>query len=792
MEVKAPGANCQACPLANAPFVPPVGDKGAKIALVGEAPGRTEVTVQEPFVGESGRVLNHALKEAGLARETLWITNAVLCHPEGNKTPTQQAIACCRPRLQLELQGKNVVVAVGAIAAQAILEQRTFRVLSERGKPIYKNGTVVLPTLHPAYILRTGGARLGDLVNDIKKAQRLLNKTQVQQSVPYIVIETPEDLSKTLTILSSLPEGTTIFYDLETTSLTPVEAEILCIAFYAKVNGHDEAFIVSKTLVASAEGKRMLSDFFRREGSKPKRFGGHNVQYDNAVLQANGILPPEHFEDTLLQHYILDERPDQHGLKQLAVRLLDVEDWGAEVTAYVKACPKEHKHSYGCVPERVLFPYVARDVCYTAKVYGIIARGLAALPKGRWLYENILQPASRLCSEIAIHGLRIDRDRLDWATTFLQEEIDLLREDLQALCGKQAFNPNSPRQVAEVLFEHFKLPVLTHTEKGEPSTRADAIDRLISVVQEGKAAQFLRILRQYRNASKILSVYIFPLQFLLGNGERAYPMMLLHGTVSGRLTAGIWLTVPRDKTNKYAGIVRSLVIPDDGFEFVSADYDQIELRVGTVESQDEVFKEIFLRGEDPHAATADALFGPGWRDLPDASERRQLGKTFNFAAWYGASPATLARSTGVSEEHARRLLDRFYAEHPAILEWKQRIAQSVASQGFVETVFGRRRRFEVITESLWGDILREACNFPVQSTANDINLLTAIELQRRGYPILLLFHDSILTQVPVGTGESAGKEIAAIAEEVAARVYSDYIPFTMSYEVKKRWGEFSA
>lgn len=794
---KAPFANCEECPLRNRPFVPPCGDKDkALFAIVGEAPGQTEAQQKAPFVGASGKILELSLNDIGVSRDDVWITNAVLCHPLGNETPSALAIQCCRPRLLSELSTlrTKVVVASGAVSAQALLGVKSFKITKERGKMIRTEHGMIVPTLHPAFILRKGRGRK-DLTEDLSYAKQLSHNgwtssnPYAEKDDPFIVLSSVDEVISLLETF--LEDDEFVFYDFETTGLDPHTAEVLCLVFYSEKRG---SFILPKDLFYLPQVRGALNTFF----SKARKLGGHNLAFDNAVLEANGINPPEHAEDTLLLHYITDEQPDRHGLKDIAIRLLRVEDWEAPIKEVLKSCPIEHVHHYGCIPKQVLYKYAAKDVTYNGAIQKILAEQVDSLPKGRYLYETVLWPASELVREIKVRGLRIDVGLLENSIQYMRKEAERIERELQTLVQLEDFNPRSPMQIANYLFEVLSMPVLGATEKGRPSTSEEALSLLEEHLTKNghqnaeQAIRFIGLLKEYRQAAKILNTYLIPIYEQCHLTGRAYPDLLIHGTVTGRLSGGVWLTLPRETTNKYAGIVRSLVIPDDGCVLISADFDQIELRVGAVESKDEVFRQVFLNGEDPHAATADALFGPQWRDRPDAKEWRQKGKTFNFAAWYGASAKKLAESTGVSEVAAQTLLMRFYQAHPRILEWKREVALFLQKNGYVESFFGRRRRVDVLTDANWGEILREAVNFPIQATANDLNLIAAHYIWRTcDLPILFLFHDSILTQVPDnGNAQDIARTIVEVASQRVRDVYSDFVPFTMDFEIRERWGKF--
>jgi DNA polymerase-1 len=270
--------------------------------------------------------------------------------------------------------------------------------------------------------------------------------------------------------------------------------------------------------------------------------------------------------------------------------------------------------------------------------------------------------------------------------------------------------------------------------------------------------------------------------------------LAIHGTTTGRLTDKMWLLIPRTGTNRFTERLRYLVLPDPGHVLLHIDYDQAELRVVTVEAQDEIYRSVFLVGGDPHAATADDLFGPGWRDLPpdQAKEKRTHAKTVNFGILYGQGARGMAESAGVPVNVAQAWLARYWATHTAIKDWADNIRHQVHTSGIIETHFGRKRRYTLILDDKTAaDIEREAVNFPIQSTAAELLYLSAIETAKRpDMPrLVLLNHDAMLLSCQPERAELVLAELQEIMARVPREQYTDYIPFTADASYGASWGD---
>ncbi len=769
MQPKAPHALCEQCPLNDRPFVPSQRLEGNFLAIVGEAPGREEAEQGKPFVGMSGKVLKACLEQADVP--VAFITNAVLCHPLNNETPNKQAIACCRPRLIAELKEANteVVLATGAVACDA-LELGVKAITKERGSAKHSAllGRSVVPTLHPAYTLRNPNA-LPTLAADIANLKHEARKVVTS----YMLVDNQEAFDQLLTYYSVY--NTHVVFDFETTGLNPLTCKVLCLAVRMF---EGTSIITGEVYYNNLEGIRKLFN-------SQRTFVAHNAKYDLQVLEATAGVVPALCDDTMLMHYAIDERPGTHGLKTLGRDLLGFEEWDAALDAYKPSkrrkvegpvAVRPNEEGFAAVPVEELYPYAAGDVYVTEALWLYLNKRVGKV------YRDTLLPTANLLRDVEYNGFKVDEPLLySTIDDYLVEQAELKRT-MCNLAENALFNPASTQQLTEVLYNKLEFETVSSTPGGKPSTSAEVLEEL---QRRHPDNAFLNALVDFRHVSKALGTYLQPFTQQLRNG-RLHPNFLLHGTVTGRLSGGVWLTWPRESGNKYARMLRSLVIADDGMALLAADFSQAELRVVACEAQEENYRRMFVAKEDPHSATADLLFGPSWRDKPDKKEWRTLAKTINFAVLYGAGPARIAAQANVSDTLARQVYDNYFRNFPAIKRWIRLQHKLLKEQGYLETVFGRRRHFPLLTDETLRDAEREGPNFIIQSIANDLNFHAALRISRSAQALLLM-HDSVLCQVKERDAEWTKGHIDETMRLVPQQLYSDYVPFEGEVGIGRSW-----
>lgn len=776
---KHPLSKCEECPLYEVgKFVPSTGPRGvgvlgAKLACVGEAPGVQEARGGQPFVGPSGRLLNIVLEENGFKREDVFLTNACLCRPPDNSTPTPQAVRACNNRLVAELQdsGAPTVVALGNSAAQALLDTNAgiTKLRIGPGRVSKKlPDTRVIPTLHPAAALRQG-----DLFPHILTDFGKINAEPKKWAPPAYKVY--DDCNDVLAVLKAMDEITDkVVIDIEVGIEKdsgydhPSQHDMLCIGIgYAK----------GKVCVIGEEAMKLktVQDEVGMFLAK-KKIIAQNGKFDLAGTYKYHKGEAKLWFDTMLASYCLDERPGIHGLKHMAVEYLGAPQYDEEIKRYVG--PRD---SYAVIPRPLLYKYNAYDVSCTWDLYEMFEAELGR--KGMRRLHDFLVEASQQLMYLELNGIAVDRAYNAELTESYLGTLDSNRAGLDALLPKGKYydkaggiNPNSPKQIKEYLHDNGFVV---------ESTNEDTIKKLQEKVTPGTdLAKFLETLLLNRRQAKLYGTYVKGLRKRLYGG-RVYTTYLLHGTTSGRLASRNpnLQNVVRDKS-----IRRQFVASKPEHILMQADYKQAEGRIITYEAQDEYLRSIFSDPtRDLFDELSDGLYGPGnW-----AKEERVRTKAFFYGLSYGRDAFSIAMEYKMSMAEAEGRLRDFKNLIPATTEWQERTRAQVLAGQDLTTRFGRRRRYMLITEENKKDILNEALAFVPQSTASDICLSALVKLrpQLRGIGhIRLTIHDALVVECHEDDEKEVGELLSNVMIEEGKR-YTDYVPFAVDLSVGRSWGD---
>ena len=392
------------------------------------------------------------------------------------------------------------------------------------------------------------------------------------------------------------------------------------------------------------------------------------------------------------------------------------------------------------VPDKVLYEYGAKDADAT---YRILKPQLERLKEASLLsyYENFIIPLSKNLLKSSLIGIKIDRKKKNKTDQYLTKVIESYREEMEEEYAYEGFNPNSPNQVSELLFDDFKLPVVKETTAGGRSTDEEVLEILFEKTQH----PFVSILREYRKLTKLKSTYIDPLEILMDEKGYIHPNWRVSGARTGRVTSQDpgTTTVPRDKTYKVKGeeiplSLRSIYSCPPGHEVGYYDKRQGELRCMAIFAGDEALLSVLKSGRDPHNESARECLDYGKdEEIPD--EVRVIAKAINFGLIYGASDEGLAANTGAEIEKVREFIARHKRTFPDLHEFINNIADVAFEAGHLESAFGRRKHVVPVARGdkrAYSHQKREFINFLPQNTCAEI---TAGEFNRicdkfRKYP----------------------------------------------------------
>jgi DNA polymerase-1 len=463
--------------------------------------------------------------------------------------------------------------------------------------------------------------------------------------------------------------------------------------------------------------------------------------------------------DTLLADYLRDANA-RHGLEVLAER-----NFGFTPAGYSDVVPKGATFASVPIPEAAL--YCGMDVHVTRRLAPRLRAELAAMgPAMLHLLDAVELPLEPVLALMEATGIRIDSPYLETLSRELATTLVRLETDARAVAGVD-FNLASPKQLGELLFDTLGLDrKKSRRTKTGWSTDATVLEKLED------DHPVVALVLEHRTLSKLKSTYVDALPSLVeAETGRVHTDFNQAVTATGRLSSSNPNLQNIPIRTEFSRRIRKAFLPQEGWQLISADYSQIELRILTHLSGEEVLVEAFRQGEDVHALTARLLL-----DKEEVSpEERRLGKTINFGVIYGMGAQRFARETGVSQAEAKEFLSRYRQRYPkvfAYLELQERLA---LSRGYVETILGRRRPFafdrhglgrhlgkdplEIDLEvarrgGLEAQQLRAAANAPIQGSSADIIKLAMVQLHRRlresGLParLLLQVHDELVLEAP--------------------------------------------
>jgi len=498
-DVRPEGANCDKCGLREFPYVPGYGPDTAGLVIVGEAPGDTEVLEGKPFVGRAGQLLNRVLEEVGLDRSTCYISNACLCRPVPHRAPRTAEIKACRERLLREVRERlpRVVVAMGNAAVYALLGRYNMGDVHGTVNWSADVNAYVVPTYHPAAVLRSPAYYI-DLVRDMRRVAALLQEKKLvtvgSTGLEYTTVHTYDQVLDLVERLNELPETA---MDVETAS----DGRLLCIGFSWRCN---TAVVVTQDALADPRTVPALDRALRG-----KVLIGHNLKHDIQQLWWAGFANPRVGADTMLMHYVLDERPGIHKLKPLVRRYLNAPEYDAVIKEY-------YTHMEDCPPPD-LWRYNAHDAAYTWALRKVLEQELDA--DGRWLLHNLLYPAANVLARMEYTGIMVDRQYLQDLAAKLRAEAQALEQEMYQLAGRE-FNPRSPKQLVQLLYYDLGLPIPERY-----STDEDAL----TLIQDFHPLP-AKIL-EYRGKLKMLRTYVDALLENADDNDRVHTTFNLHGTV---------------------------------------------------------------------------------------------------------------------------------------------------------------------------------------------------------------------------------------------------------------------
>lgn len=506
--------------------------------------------------------------------------------------------------------------------------------------------------------------------------------------------------------------------DTETTSTDALSAELVGLSFAV-----EEGTAYYVPIPKEREKAQKIVNLFKPLYEDPRILKiGQNLKYDLEVLENYGIMLSGPMFDTMIAHYVV--QPElYHNMDYLAEIYLGYKT--IHIDELIGPRGKEQRNMRDLSPEEV-YEYAAEDADVTLKLKGCLEEELRKFGCEKLFYD-IEMPLMPVLAAMERRGVRIDESALKETSAILTRKMEEVEQDIYTMAGS-SFNISSPKQVGEVLFDKLKIvEKAKKTKKGQYVTSEEVLQSL-----RGKHDIVGKIL-EHRGLKKLLGTYVDALPKLV-NPQTGHIHTSFNQTITstGRLSSSNPNLQNIPVRGEEGKEIRKAFIPEAGCLFFSADYSQIELRVMAHLSGDENMRRAFRERHDIHAATAAHIYKV---DIDHVTrEQRTKAKRANFGIIYGITVFGLAERLGISREESRQLIDGYFDSFPRVRDYMEHCKEQARRQGYVETLFGRRRYLPDINShnaTVRGFAERNAINAPIQGTAADIIKVAMVNISRR-------------------------------------------------------------
>jgi DNA polymerase I len=610
-----------------------------------------------------------------------------------------------------------------------------------------------------------------------KKTKKPFGKLKVQgqesnnsegHKYKYVVEEKDFEM-----FLGKLEKQDVFVFDTETTGLDVFEDRLLGVSFCW---GDGEAYYV--------EGKKeyieKLKPIFKDD--KVKKIA-HNMKFDVKVMRVAGIAVAGIYFDTMIASYLLNPGTRAHKLDDLVFREL-----GYQMTKLTEIAEKKQGQLFmEDVDSGKLADYSCEDADYTWRMVEILK---SELEKNKmWdLFVDIEMPLINVLIEMEMNGVKLDTDHLEKMSRSVGGKIDKLTKKIHDIAGEE-FNVSSPKQLKVILFEKLEISTfgLSKTKTGF-STAAGELEKLKD------QHEIIPLITEYRELTKLKSTYIDALpKLIVEKTGRVHTDFNQTVTATGRLSSSNPNLQNIPIRSELGREIRRAFVADKGKKIIAADYSQIELRVIACLADDKTMIEGFNRGDDIHSVTAAKIYGVELKDV--TKEMRSGAKEVNFGVLYGMGAWGLAERKGISRAEAKDFIDKYFENFSSVRKYLDEMKETAKEQGYVETIFGRRRYLPEINSGIpqvRSSAERMAINMPVQGAGADLMKMAMINVYKKvksqmlnvkGVKLLLQVHDEIVLEVPDGMVEEVGEMVRGEMENV----YKMCVPIDVDVEVGEDW-----
>ncbi len=573
--------------------------------------------------------------------------------------------------------------------------------------------------------------------------------------------------------------------DTETNSLDPHQAELVGISLSSKIGkacyiplGHKSEKNINKNLVLN-KLKPLLED------PSVKKIG-QNIKFDFIIFFKQGIELTA-MEDTMLMSYVLDAGKNRHNMDTLSEIHLD-----HKTIAFKDLVGTGKKEiNFSEVDIEKAKDYAAEDADITLRLYQKFKKSLK-LEKMHNIYEVFEKPMIKILAFMEIEGVKIDNKFLKLLSSKFEKKIEKIQNQVFKI-SKKEFNIASPKQLGEIIYNELKIANLKKTKKGSFATSASVLEDLAF-----KGHKFPQLILDWRQLSKLKNTYSDSLpEHLNPNTKRVHTSFLLAATTTGRLASSDPNLQNIPIKSEDGKDIRKAFIAEKNCALISADYNQIEMRILADLADVKELKKAFNNNEDIHSLTASQIFNIDIKKIND--DQRRKAKAINFGIIYGISQYGLAKQINVSNHEAEEFLNAYFLRFPEIKIYMDETIKFCRKSGFVNNIFGRRSHFVNINDKNYNVRNfqeRAAINAPIQGSASEIMRLAMIRLSKRlseqknkKTKMLLQIHDELIFETPKEESKRISKIIIEEMSSVTkSEQHSFSIPLTVDMNIGDNWG----
>ena len=598
----------------------------------------------------------------------------------------------------------------------------------------------------------------------------------------YYLIKSENEIDEWI---NEAEEAGELAIDTETSSLDAHQASLVGISLSTKIGkacyipiGHKFEGCLKKESVIK-KLKPLLED-------KSVKKIGQNIKFDFIVLFKQGINMNS-MEDTMLMSYVLDAGKNRHNMDTLSE--IHLQHKTISFKEIVGTGKKEINFSDVALDKAM--EYAAEDADITYRLYKIFSKSLK-LEKLTNIYEIFEKPLIKILAFMEIEGIKIDYKFLKTLSTKFEKKINELEKKIFKI-SKKEFNIASPKQLGEIIYNDLKIAVLKRTKKGSFATNAIVLEDLAF-----KGHKFPQLVLDWRQMSKLKNTYSDALPVHINpTTKRVHTSFLLAATTTGRLASSDPNLQNIPIKSEDGRDIRKAFVAEKGFTLISADYNQIEMRILADLADVKELKKAFKNNEDIHTLTASQVFDVDIKKVDQ--DMRRKAKAINFGIIYGISQYGLAKQIKVSNHEADEFLKAYFSRFPEIEIYMENTKKFCRKSGYVNNIFGRRSHFNGINDknfNVRNFQERAAINAPIQGSASEIMRLAMIRLNQKfdslkdnKTKILLQIHDELIFEVPVKEAKTVTKIIEEEMKSVTqSELHSFSTTLTVDVNIGDNWG----